>query len=177
MDTLSFIIALLSSNAVVSLATWLVSRRKRNNDFLGELQQSIDLLSKKYSEVLNENVQLKTDNAQLLANQEEMRLTIEKMNSKLDELRRQLKKFANDNTKKDLPADVVMPCDGLRIDSSNNPRVANRSYRQRARNSLDVRACGHDRSSPEANDNGANDGGDNHPDAAACDDNDIDTCC
>lgn len=48
----------LPSGFLSSVVTWLVTRRQRNNDFLASLQKSIDLLTEKYTETLNENVRL-----------------------------------------------------------------------------------------------------------------------
>lgn len=62
----------LPSGFLSSVVTWLVTRRQRNNDFLASLQKSIDLLTEKYTETLNENVRLQADNAHLLANQKVM---------------------------------------------------------------------------------------------------------
>lgn len=83
----------LPSGFVSSLLTWLVTRKKRRNDFLTDLQNSIDLLTKKYTETLDkytisqeENARLKLDNAQLLANQEIMARKIDQLNKKVDQL-------------------------------------------------------------------------------------------
>lgn len=66
--------------AVVSLLTafggWFVGRRKRNNDFLGELQNSIDLLTEKYTKTLSELIEVKEQNAKLLIGQNEMSLEL-----------------------------------------------------------------------------------------------------
>lgn len=66
--------------AVVSLLTafggWFVGRRKRNNDFLGELQNSIDLLTEKYTKTLTELVSVKEQNAKLLIGQNEMSIEL-----------------------------------------------------------------------------------------------------
>ena len=51
---------------------WFVGRRKRNNDFISDLQNSIDLLTSKYTATLNELVTVKEQNAKLLIGQNEM---------------------------------------------------------------------------------------------------------
>lgn len=57
---------------ISSVVTWFVSRRKRNNDFLSEMQASINLLSTENKEILSENVHLRRENAEQKANQQEM---------------------------------------------------------------------------------------------------------
>ena len=52
----------LPSGFLSSVVAWLVTRRQRNNDFLASLQKSIDLLTEKYTETLDENVRLQADN-------------------------------------------------------------------------------------------------------------------
>lgn len=88
----TYILPIFGSSAVASVVTYVFARRKRNNDFLQELQASIELLSTKYSEVLKENVTLKENNAELLANQKELTLKIDNLNKKVDRLTKELKK-------------------------------------------------------------------------------------
>lgn len=82
---------------ISNICTWLFSRRKQNNDFLAELQKSIDLLTEKYTKTLNENVQLKADNAKLLANQQVMEEKIDSLTRKIDSLTKQLKNYEKNN--------------------------------------------------------------------------------
>ena len=42
----------LPSGFLAGTVTWLVSRRKRRNDMLADMQRSIDLLCEKYNDVL-----------------------------------------------------------------------------------------------------------------------------
>lgn len=98
----------LPSGFISSLVTWLVTGKKRRNDFLKDLQNSIDLLTAKYTETLDkytisqeENARLRLHNAQLLANQEIMAQKI--VNKKVDQLNKLLKaknneKFNQGNT-------------------------------------------------------------------------------
>ena len=60
-----------------SVVTWWVMRKKRKNDFLADLQSSIDLLSEKYYTTLQELVVLKGQNAQLMMAQDELKAQIE----------------------------------------------------------------------------------------------------
>lgn len=51
----------LPSGFLAGTVTWLVSRRKRRNDMLADMQRSIDLLCEKYNDVLQENVTLRRE--------------------------------------------------------------------------------------------------------------------
>ena len=56
----------LPSGFLAGTVTWLVSRRKRRNDMLADMQRSIDLLCEKYNDVLQENVTLRREKADWL---------------------------------------------------------------------------------------------------------------
>ena len=58
---------------IASIVTWVAARKKRNNSFLSELSGSIDLLSDKYTKTLNELVEVKQQNANLLTSQNELK--------------------------------------------------------------------------------------------------------
>lgn len=88
----------LPSGFLSSLLTWIVSRRRRDNDFLAALQRSIDLLSEKYTGTLDENVRLQADNARLLANQKIMEEKIDSLNRKIDRLTRRLNQLRHEKT-------------------------------------------------------------------------------
>lgn len=60
-------------SALTGIAGWIVGRKKQNNNFISELQDSINLLAQKNSELLKEVVDLRQQNAGLLANQAEMK--------------------------------------------------------------------------------------------------------
>lgn len=88
-----------------AVVTWFVTKRKRNNDFLAELQKSIDMLSKEYTKVLGENVQLKSDKADLLAekveliaNQAILERKVDALTRSVNELRKQLKLENNEKS-------------------------------------------------------------------------------
>lgn len=92
------VITALSTGSLTSLATWMVSRRKRNNDFLGELQNSINVLTDNYTKTLNELVIVKKQNADLLVQVSELQEQLEKLKqentqllNKLNELRKLIK--------------------------------------------------------------------------------------
>lgn len=63
-------------SALTGLAGWMVGRKKQNNDFISELQGSINMLAEKNSELLKEIVTLREQNATLLSNQAEMKQEI-----------------------------------------------------------------------------------------------------
>lgn len=88
----------LPSGCLSSMITWFVTRRQRDNDFLAELQKSLNLLSNEYTKALNENVGLKADNAHLLANQKVMEEKIDALNRKIDQLTKQLKNNRNEKS-------------------------------------------------------------------------------
>ena len=62
----------LPSGFLAGAVTWLVSRRKRRNDMLADMQRSIDLLCEKYNDVLQENVTLRREKADWLVAQQEL---------------------------------------------------------------------------------------------------------
>ena len=83
-----------------SVFTWIFSRRKQNNDFLKELQSSINLLSGENKKILEENIQLRRENIDLKANQEEMRVRIDRLTKEVERLRKTIGKRTSheDNT-------------------------------------------------------------------------------
>lgn len=72
-------------------ASWAVGRRKRNNDFLAEMQRSIDLLSEKYNQVLQENVALRREKADWQVLQQELVVKVDKLTREIENLRRKIK--------------------------------------------------------------------------------------
>ncbi|MBS4057759.1 MAG: hypothetical protein KGZ82_10625 [Bacteroidales bacterium] len=73
------IITILGSGSVASAVTWLVSRRKRNNDFLSELQNSINLLTENYTRTLNELIEVKAQNANLMSRVNELQIEVQQL--------------------------------------------------------------------------------------------------
>lgn len=108
---LNFLTFALPGGFLGSVVTWFASRRQRNNDFLAELQKSIDLLTEKYTKVLEENIILKADNAKLLANQAVMEQKIDTLTRTVEELKNQLKPNTNDkqNKRRTTPAACIQP--------------------------------------------------------------------
>ena len=64
---------ILPAGALGSVATWWSTRRKRDNDFIADLQDSINLLAETNKTLLAELVEVKKQNAQLVVNQEKMK--------------------------------------------------------------------------------------------------------
>lgn len=62
-----------------SLVSWLFGRQKRNNDFIADLQESINLLTEENKKTLREVVELRRENATLLSNQETLSIQIKKL--------------------------------------------------------------------------------------------------
>lgn len=89
---------LLPGGAIGSVVTWFATRKERKVDVLSKLQESIDLLTKKYTEALDENVQLKADNAKLLANQKTLELKIDHLTEKVSQLTQQLNRQENEKS-------------------------------------------------------------------------------
>ncbi|MDE5731032.1 MAG: hypothetical protein K2H81_05905 [Alistipes sp.] len=114
----------LPSGFLSSLITWIVSRRRRNNDFLAALQRSIDLLSEKYTGTLNENIRLQADNARLLANQKIMEEKIDSLNSKIDRLTRRLNRLQHEKPNRGTPPGAAphRDDDGLHDDAKRHDR-------------------------------------------------------
>lgn len=88
----------ISSGSLASIVTWFISAGKRNNDFISELQNSIHILSSNYTETLNKLVEVQRQNAELLMNQEQLKLDVEKLSkenakliAKINELNKRLK--------------------------------------------------------------------------------------
>lgn len=71
-----------------AVASWAVGRRKRNNDFLAEMQRSIDLLSEKYNQVLQENVALRREKAEWQIAQQELLAKVDRLTREVVNLRR-----------------------------------------------------------------------------------------
>ena len=81
----------LPSGGLGAVVGWFVSRKGRRLDMLAKMQKSIDDLTKKYTEVLDENVRLKGDKADLLAQMREMEIKMDMLNAKVDELTERLR--------------------------------------------------------------------------------------
>ncbi|WP_129616519.1 hypothetical protein [Bacteroides cellulosilyticus] len=100
MDSLmNFLMFALPGGFIGSIFAWLFGRRKRDNDMLSQLQASINLLSEENRKILSENVQLRRENADLKANQEEMILKLTGLTKEVERLRKVISKQTVNNEK------------------------------------------------------------------------------
>ncbi|WP_018359336.1 hypothetical protein [Porphyromonas levii] len=70
---------------------WLAGRKKANNDFLADLQSSIDLLSERNKDLLAEVVELRVENSTLQANQETLMQQLDALKEESEAMRELLK--------------------------------------------------------------------------------------
>jgi len=76
--------------AVTGAAGWLAGRRKQRNDFLAEMQSSIDLLSEKNRLFVGEMVQLREENLKLCGEVAMLREENRALRSEIETLNRNL---------------------------------------------------------------------------------------
>lgn len=79
--------------AISWFASRFVEKRKRNNDFISELQKTIDVLVTKYTETLKELVELKAQNAQLLMGQTQMDLQMKQLKAENAKFREEIERL------------------------------------------------------------------------------------
>jgi hypothetical protein len=80
----------LPSGFLGAAVSWFVGRRRRDNDFLAEMQRSIDLLSEKYNQVLQENVMLRQEKAQWQVAQQTLLAKVDRLTREVEDLRRRI---------------------------------------------------------------------------------------
>ena len=93
----------LPSGFLAGTVTWLVSRRKRRNDMLADMQRSIDLLCEKYNDVLQENVTLRREKADWLVAQQELLRKIDKLTREVEGLRKNFNRKTQKKTDETSP--------------------------------------------------------------------------
>ncbi len=81
----------LPSGFLGAVVSWAVGRKRRNNDFLSEMQRSIDLLSEKYNAVLQENMTLRKEKVDWQVLQRELLTKVDRLTREVEELRRNFK--------------------------------------------------------------------------------------
>jgi purine-cytosine permease-like protein len=74
---------------VTAVITWFFTQRKRENDFLKDLQSSIDLLATENKKLMEEVVALRRENMQLKSE-------VEELNRKLENVKTITKKYKED---------------------------------------------------------------------------------
>lgn len=87
----------LPSGFVSSVVTWLVTRQQRRNDFLAEMQKSIDLLSEKYNAVLQDNITLRQEKVEWKVIQKELLLKVDNLTREVENLRRNFNRKQKEN--------------------------------------------------------------------------------
>lgn len=90
------VLTALGSSSITGVVTWIFSKKKRDNDFLSDLQNSINILTQNYTGTLNKLVEVQRQNAELLAGQASMQQEIDKLkkeNCKLIEKINELNKL------------------------------------------------------------------------------------
>lgn len=90
-----------------SLVTWIVSRRKQNNDMLSQLQASINMLSTENRKILDENIILRKENAELKVNQEETNMRISQLVKEVERLRKLLTRRQTKDEKQNKVVDAT----------------------------------------------------------------------
>ena len=76
-----------------SVITWLGNRKKSKNDFLNDLQDSINRLVDENKKLLEKVLALQSENINLLNNQETMKLELNKLRSDNQKLLQQVKEL------------------------------------------------------------------------------------
>lgn len=163
-----------------SVVTWIISSRKRNNDFLAEMQHSIDLLSERYNKVLQENVTLRQEKADWLVAQQELLQKVDKLTREVENLRRNFNKKQKTDEIHNL--EIRPPAHGGDADDERmrsdkkaeflrkqigavaKPRITRRSPRSLLRSTLQHTQCGDaavaKESAASGGDSGSEGGGD-----------------
>lgn len=84
---------------ISSVITWFVGRRKSRNDFLKDMQSSIDLLAERNKQLIvevatlrMENASLQSDVQRLVSENAKMAKEIEELNARLDKVKTITKK-------------------------------------------------------------------------------------
>ena len=69
---------------------WSIGSKKRNNDFISQLQNSIDLLTEKYTTTLNKLIAVEKQNADLIIGQNKMSREMSELKRENFELQKQV---------------------------------------------------------------------------------------
>ncbi|MCE2616105.1 MAG: hypothetical protein ACTTKN_06565 [Phocaeicola sp.] len=96
---IDFLMFALPGGFIGSFFTWLVGRRKQDNDMLSQLQASINMLSSENRKILEENIQLRRENVDLKANQEEMIQKLSRLTKEVERLRKVISKQTGNEEK------------------------------------------------------------------------------
>lgn len=77
-------------SAITGLVGWLVGKRKQANDFLTDLQGSVNMLAEENAKLLKELIAVRRENATLMMNQEQMKTEIEALRRENEVLRKEI---------------------------------------------------------------------------------------
>ncbi len=98
----NFLTFSLPAGFIGSIVQWMFSKKKRDNDFISDLQKSIDLLSDRYNSTLKELIEVKEQNVELLSSQKTLTLQVKALTKENDLLRKTVEelndRFANIKT-------------------------------------------------------------------------------
>lgn len=75
-----------AATPLAAVLSYFAGKKKRQNDFLQDLQTSIDMLAKKNAELLDELVKVKEQNVQLKVSVEQLTLDNEKLSEQVKNL-------------------------------------------------------------------------------------------
>lgn len=80
-------------SAITGVGGWLVGRRRQNNDFLNDLQGSVNMLTEENARLLKELIEIRKDNAILMSNQEQMKMEIGALRKENEALRKEVEEL------------------------------------------------------------------------------------
>jgi len=75
------------TTGIAGVVGWVVGRRKQKNDFLGELQQSINMLAEENKQQMNEIIKLRKEVIVLREENYKFSEIVKKMNLKLENVK------------------------------------------------------------------------------------------
>ena len=120
---MDFLMFALPGGFIGSIFTWLVGRRKQNNDMLSQLQASINMLSTENRKILDENILLRIENADLKANQEEMNQKLSRLTKEVERLRKIINKQIGNEEKLNPRGNSRATCSRVQSDGMCNGEI------------------------------------------------------
>lgn len=94
-DVLPYVVS-----GVAGVAGWFVGRRKENNDFLNDLQQSVDMLAEKNRTLYEEVTDLRKDNSDFKVKVSELTTQNKILKDKLDNLSKRITSMGKKSARK-----------------------------------------------------------------------------
>lgn len=114
-----------SGGVIYGIVTWFFSKRKRNNDFIQELQISINNLTSSYTSTLNKLVEVQKQNSMLLINQDRLEQQNESLLLNQEGLKQEIEMLRGEN--KNLIKKIGELNKLLKYEKCNNPIVGDSS--------------------------------------------------